>query len=203
MFFGFLLESDEDSILVFRGTQRTAEWIGNIYAVQQDYVHPQTGGKLGRIHTGFRGIADSIINPPVLEAVRQINPDKPCYVSGHSLGAALATLLALDIALAAPQLQPNLRVYVYATPRVGDPDFARSYAKILPNSFRVTNLADPIPTLPPTKLRSEFVHVGEDWSFLIQAGDILPNHIVDTYRRAVDAEVETNQARNFPLSGTT
>ena len=139
----------------------------------------------------------------MLEAVRQINPDKPCYVSGHSLGAALATLLALDIALAAPQLQPNLRVYVYTTPRVGDPDFARSYAKILPNSFRVTNLADPIPTLPPTKLRSEFVHVGEDWSFLIQAGDILPNHIVDTYRRAVDAEVETNQARNFPLSGTT
>ena len=203
VFFGFLLESDEDSILVFRGTQRTAEWIGNIYAVQQDYVHPQTGGKLGRIHTGFRSIADSIINPPVLEAVRQINLDKPCYVSGHSLGSALATLLALDIALAAPQLQPNLRVYVYATPRVGDPDFARSYAKILPNSFRVTNLADPIPTRPPTKLRSEFVHVGEDWSFLIQAGDILPNHIVDTYRRAVDAEVETNQARNFPLSGTT
>jgi len=60
----------------------------------------------------------------------------------------------------------------------------------------------PIPTLPPTKLRSEFVHVGEDWSFINQAGDVLPNHIVDTYRRAVEAEVETNQERSFPLSGT-
>jgi predicted lipase len=60
VFYGFLLESDEESILIFRGTQRTAEWIGNIYAVQQDYLHPQTGAKLGRIHQGFRGIADTI-----------------------------------------------------------------------------------------------------------------------------------------------
>ncbi|PSN19637.1 lipase [filamentous cyanobacterium CCP5] len=203
VFYGFLLESDDDSILVFRGTQRTAEWIGNIYAVQQGYLHPQTGEQLGRIHTGFRRIADTIINPLVVEAVRQINPDKPCYVSGHSLGAALATLIALDIALAVPPLQPNLQVYAYAGPRVGDPEFARSYAKILPNSFRIANLADPIPTMPPTKLQSEFVHVGEEWSFLTQSGDLLPNHIVDTYRRAVDAEAETNQPRRFPLSGTT
>ena len=195
------LESEEDSILVFRGTQRTAEWIGNIYAVQQDYINPNTGKSIGRMHNGFRRIADSIINPLAVDAVKAINPDKPCYVSGHSLGAALATVLALDIALAVPALQPNLQVYVYASPRVGNPEFARNYAKILPNSFRVTNLADPIPTMPPTKMRAEFVHVGENWAFINQGGDILPNHIVDTYRRAVNVEVETNQNRDFPLSG--
>jgi predicted lipase len=122
-------------------------------------------------------------------------------VSGHSLGAALATILALDIALAVPELQPQLQVYVYATPRVGNPDFSRSYAKILPNSYRITNLADPIPTMPPTRMQAEFVHIGEEWAFLSQGGDVLPNHIVDTYRRAINAEVESNQARNFPLSG--
>jgi predicted lipase len=200
VFYGFLLESADDSILVFRGTQRTAEWLGNIYAVQEDYLHPQTGESLGRIHRGFRSIADTIINPLAVDAVKAINPDKPCYVSGHSLGSALATILALDIALAVPELQPQLQVYVYASPRVGNPEFVRSYAQILPNSFRVTNLADPIPTMPPTKLRAEFVHIGEDWSFLTQRGDILPNHIVDTYRRAVNAEVETNQNRDFPIS---
>jgi predicted lipase len=156
---------------------------------------------LGNIHTGFRRIANSIINPLVVEAVKQINPNKPCYVSGHSLGAALATVLALDIALAVPALQPQLQVYAYASPRVGNPDFVRSYAKILPNSFRITNLADTIPTMPPTKLRAEFVHVGEEWAFLSQGGDILPNHIVDTYRRAVNAEAESNQSRSFPVSG--
>jgi triacylglycerol lipase len=201
VFYGFLLESDEDSILVFRGTQRTAEWVGNIYAVQQDYINPNTGASLGRIHTGFRRIADSIINPLAVDAVQQINPNKPCYVSGHSLGSALATILALDIALAVPELQPQLQVYVYASPRVGNPEFVRSYAEILPNTFRITNLADPIPTMPPTKLRAEFVHVGEEWAFITQGGDILPNHIVDTYRRAVNAEAETNQTRNFPISG--
>jgi triacylglycerol lipase len=201
VFYGFLLESDDDSILVFRGTQRTAEWLGNIYAVQQPYLDPSTGESLGNIHTGFRRIANSIINPLAVDAVRQINPTKPCYVSGHSLGAALATVLALDIALVVPELRPHLQVYVYASPRVGNVDFARSYAQLLPNSFRITNLADPIPTMPPTKLRAEFVHVGEEWAFLSQGGDILPNHIVDTYRRAVNAGAESNQTRNFPLSG--
>lgn len=201
VFYGFLLESEDDSILVFRGTQRTAEWVGNIYAVQQDYRHPQTGEHLGRIHTGFRSIADSIINPLAVDAVKAINPNKPCYVSGHSLGAALATILAMDIALAVPAIQPHLQVYVYASPRVGNPDFARSYAKILPNSFRITNLADPIPTMPPTRLKSEFVHVGEEWAFISQGGDVLPNHIVDTYRRAVNREAESNQFRNYPITG--
>ncbi len=201
VFYGFLLESDDDSILVFRGTQRTTEWVGNIYAVQQPYLDPNTGESLGNIHTGFRRIATSIINPLVVEAVKQINPTKPCYVSGHSLGAALATVLAMDIALVVPELKPSLQVYVFASPRVGNPGFVRSYAKILPNSFRITNLADPIPTMPPTKLRAEFVHVGEEWSFLSQAGDILPNHIVDTYRRAVNAEAESNQQREFPIAG--
>lgn len=201
VFYGFLLESDADSILVFRGTQQMAEWVGNIYAVQQDYLDPNTGESLGRIHKGFRRIANNIINPQIVDAVRNINPNKPCYVSGHSLGAALATLLAMDIALAIPELQPNLQLYVYASPRVGNPAFVSSYARFLPNSYRITNLADPIPTLPPTKLRSEFVHVGEEWSFITQAGDILPNHIVDTYRRAVNAGVETNQSRSFPASG--
>ncbi|MGG6237621.1 lipase family protein [Nodosilinea sp. AN01ver1] len=201
VFYGFLLESDDDSILVFRGTQRTAEWVGNIYAVQQPYLDPNTGESLGNIHTGFRRIADSIINPLVVEAVRQIDPSKPCYVSGHSLGAALATVLALDIALAVPKLRSSLQVYVYASPRVGNPEFVRSYARLLPNSFRISNLADPIPTMPPTQLRAQFVHIGEEWAFLSQGGDILPNHIVDTYRRAVNAEAESNQTRNFPVTG--
>jgi hypothetical protein len=29
----------------------------------------------------------------------------------------------------------------------------------------------------------------------------LPNHIVDTYRRAVNAEAESNQSRSFPITG--
>lgn len=201
VFYGFLLESPQDSILVFRGTQRMAEWLGNVYAVQRPYLDPNTGGELGMIHEGFRRIADSIIDPLAVDAVQKINPNKPCYVSGHSLGAALATLLALDIALKVPALQPQLRVYVYASPRVGNPDFVRQYAKILPNTYRITNLADLVPTMPPTKLRAEFVHVGEEWSFVSQGGDMLPNHIVDTYRRAVNGEVETNQPRNYPVRG--
>lgn len=48
-------------------------------------------------------------------------------------------------------------------------------------------------------MRAEFVDIGGAWAFLSQGGDILPNHIVDTSRRAINVEVKTSQPRNFPL----
>ncbi len=45
-----------------------------------------------------------------------------------------------------------------------------------------------------------YLHVGEEWSFLAQFGEVLLNHIVDTYREGLEQEVETNQARSYPIS---
>jgi hypothetical protein len=39
--------------------------------------------------------------------------------------------------------------------------------------------------MPPTRRQAEFVHLCEEWAFLSQGGDVLPNHLVDTYRRAI------------------
>ncbi len=197
VYYGFVLASKTANIIIFRGTQRTTEWIGDILLFQRDYK----GFANSKIHSGFADIYKKLAQQ-TREIASKLNPSLPCYISGHSLGSALATLAAFDLALNVPQLKPQIRLYTYAGPRIGNPNFAQLHSQMVPNSYRISNLADLVPLSPPTVFRKDvYVHVGQSWSFVTQFGDILPNHAVDTYRAAVDNEVETAQTRKYPNSG--
>jgi len=202
VYLGFVLTSKTRNIIVFRGTQRNTEWLYNFYARQQDYHNPTGGESLGKVHQGFVANYKSIVNPIPREVAKQLDPNVPCYITGHSLGSALAVLASLDLALNFPALKPQIQLYTYAGARVGDPAFARIHAQAVPNHYRIVNLADIVPLLPPIQSPGgTYVHTGEEWSFLAQNGDFLPNHVVDTYRQAIVRQVETNQQRTYPVSG--
>jgi predicted lipase len=202
VYLGFVLVSKTRNIIVFRGTQRNTEWLNNFYARQEDYRNPSSGEPLGRVHKGFVANYKSITNPLPHEIAKQLDPAIPCYITGHSLGASLAVLASVDLAFNLPALKPQIQLYTYAGARVGDPTFARIHAQSIPNHFRIVNLADIVPMLPPIQSPGgTYVHTGEEWSFLNQNGDFLPNHVVDTYRTAIVRRVETNQPRTYPVSG--
>ena len=114
-------------------------------------------------------------------------------MTGHSLGAAIATLVAFELVQAAPKLKDQIQLYTYAGPRVASPAFAKLHSQLIPNAYRVVNLGDTVPLVPPVTLGSSYVHLGQEWSFLAQYGDVLLNHVVDTYRAALEQEVETDQ----------
>jgi triacylglycerol lipase len=201
VYFGFVLSSKKHNIIVFRGTQRTIEWVLNINAVYATKESKVFSKSYGKIHPGFSTIYSNMA-AQTLEIAKKLNPSVPCYVSGHSLGAAIATLAAIDIAVNVPRLKKQVQLYTYASPRVGDPVFAREHNRVLPNSYRVVNLADAITLVPFTVFfKTEYVHVGEEWAFLAPNGDVMPNHVVDTYRSAIDKQVETNKPRTYPNSG--
>lgn len=190
VYYGFVLESDEHALVIFRGTQRQAEWINNITALHEDYRHETTQKTYGRVHAGFHAKYHELTHPTPLEIIRRLPPSKPCYISGHSLGGALATLTAIDAALHLPEHRPQLRLYTYASPRVGNVEFVNAYHQLVPNSYRIVNLADAVPLMPPRQLEGIYVHVGQKWSFLSQNEDVLPNHQIDTYRQAIEQEAE-------------
>lgn len=202
VYFGFVLSSPQAQIIIFRGTQRTTEWLLNLTALQ---INPQEEDKpqfSGRVHRGFVNIYRDLVTQ-TREIARKLDPTKPCYISGHSLGAAIATLAAMDLAITMPQLRPQLRLYTYASPRIGNPAFANAHSQLIPNHYRIVNLADLVPLVPSTMFFNNinYVHAGQEWSFLSQNGDLLPNHVVDTYRVAVEQNLETNKPRAYPVSG--
>ncbi|ALJ68774.1 MULTISPECIES: DUF2974 domain-containing protein [unclassified Synechocystis] len=200
VYLGFILSSPRRNLIVFRGTQTTMEWVNNLRAQQIPFTERRSGQYFGKIHQGFIENYLRIVSPIPREIAQQLDPAVPCYVTGHSLGASLAVLAALDLAVNLPNLRSQIQLYSYACPRVGDVTFAQLHSRQVPNSYRIVNLADVIPLLPPTTGLGTYVHVGQSWSFLSQGGDILPNHVVDTYQGAVDREVETDQSRDYPIA---
>lgn len=198
VYYGFLLTSPSAHLMIFRGTQRQAEWIKNVLAFQDDYLDPNTQTPIGQVHFGFHDFYNTYFAPLVKDAVKSLDPSKPLLVSGHSLGASLAALAAMDLALNLPALRSSLRVYTYGGPRLGNRAFVEAHSRLIPNHYRVVNLADVFPMLPLSKLATdEFVHAGEQWSFLSHQGDIMPNHIVETYRQAIEQGAETRGDAGF------
>ena len=196
LFIGYILTSKTNNIIAFRGTQTKAEWVQNLRAVQQEYRDLITGKSYGLVHRGFMDIVRQKIGNSLLEVVQQLDPTIPCYITGHSLGSAIATLTALEIALNVPQMREQIQLYTYAAPRVGNSDFTQAHNSLIPNSYRIVNQGDFVPLIPPVKINkpdsnAEYAHLGQKWAFLTQYGDVLLNHIVDTYSQAIAVESES------------
>lgn len=68
---------------------------------------------------------DSSLEPNITTAVRNMaaaHPGAPLYVIGHSMGAALATICAMDVKFKAGLT--DVRLYTFGSPRVGNDIFA-------------------------------------------------------------------------------
>ncbi|MCV9885644.1 lipase family protein [Metabacillus halosaccharovorans] len=140
--FGFIAESQDKIIVVFRGTRtfEDNESDQDLYQVQYPYVK-----NAGKTHRGFTCIYQSTRNQLISE-LSKLPTTKKLFIAGHSLGGALAVLAAFDFAVNTRFKHPF--VYTYGSPRVGDPYFASQFNKTVRNSFRIVNIHDIIPTLP-------------------------------------------------------
>jgi len=81
---------------------------------------------------------------------------KDLTLTGHSLGAALATLAAYDLG----STYTIQSVYNYGSPRVGNPAFSKAYNSKYSDHWRVTHSKDPIPHGPT--LGMGFYHVANE-----------------------------------------
>ena len=91
-------------------------------------------------------------------------PLQALYVTGHSLGGAMAVLAAVTILEKSPTWDPLLRgVYTYGQPAVGNADFAARSAEVLESHryFRHVYASDVVPHLPPTDC-GDFYHFGTE-----------------------------------------
>ena len=139
-----ILVSGESSIaLAFRGTEAMS--IRDIKADARANKRDCESG--GEMHSGFydafenvRSMVEGAINDPS-------HADKPLYVTGHSLGGAVATVAAKKLA------HPGgiAACYSFGAPRVGDDDWI---AEIRAPIYRLVNSADCVTMLPPS---NEFV----------------------------------------------
>lgn len=80
------------------------------------------------------------------------------FVSGHSLGGALATLCALDLKVTLGL--PDVRVVTFGSPRVGNYIFAKWFEEEIGPHWRFTHNRDIVPSVPPGYMG--FYHVAQE-----------------------------------------
>jgi hypothetical protein len=139
---GYLGVCDTHVVLAFRGSDPLTlpNWITDavVKLVQCDEYD-------GRVHHGFSSALRRTW--PKIEAVLEEVRDKPLFVTGHSMGGALAVLTACRLAKAG---KPPAATYTFGSPRLGDPVFCRGH--LLP-TYRVVNRLDLVPELPLASVR--------------------------------------------------
>src|SRR5581483_6191467 len=100
-----------------------------------------------RFHKGFMGAIAQVWGPiyTVVEAEMK-RKERPLWITGHSLGGALALLAAW---LFQRRMIPVHQIYTYGGPMIGNAEASQAFDREFPNKiYRYVNTDDPVPRLP-------------------------------------------------------
>jgi Lipase (class 3) len=147
--FGYvaLKEKEREVFIIIRGTRTTYEWFNNTATSYEVYT-TERGNKWGITTEGFYSIYTDL-RTEISEALKSFKGQfDHIFVSGHSLGGALATLAIPDLfdwSILAPA---KIDVYTFASPRCVDRPFAKKLNDSKVRHWRIANTEDIVPTLP-------------------------------------------------------
>lgn len=137
----------QDKVLhvVFRGTEGLDD-------VKIDLMEAQThlfpGNKKIFVHKGFLEQFQSIF-PELLETIDgAMDTVNTVHFSGHSLGAALATLAAGVFSPIIRSKRGLIKCHTIGCPRLGNAGFVDWFSGLVDESYRFLNFKDPVPLLP-------------------------------------------------------
>lgn len=164
----------------FRGSNDLKDVLTDIsaYKVKRDRFE-------GKLHNGFIDSWESL-RPFVLD---KVSKTKNVYVTGHSLGAAIATLCATELKVNKINLKP---VYTFGQPRIGNSDWKKYFDSTGVNLTRIVNGYDAVARVP----KLFYYHVGTP--FYMQDGKVLKsqptlftgfNVFGNSYNKANDHEM--------------
>jgi triacylglycerol lipase len=138
----YVVEDATDIIVVCRGTE-PSEW-SDISADLSINLAPSRGG-VGQVHIGFRTYTDKVW-PQVMKHVTSTREKKHLWLTGHSLGAAMATLMARRFALDNTLPIPTA-LFTYGSPRVGNRTYINAFNKLVQH-HRWVNAGDIVTKVP-------------------------------------------------------
>lgn len=160
--YGYMLRKGEEFVVALRGTDGLVEWLENGLFRPTVYQRvdaapiadlPAAGRQL-LVEQGFRQIYGTLVlkapadgaGVPLADAVAaRVGAAQRVTVVGHSLGAALSTLLAFELA---GTLGDRLSACLFASPKVGNQAFADLFEARVRDYRLFNSVIDVIPLVP-------------------------------------------------------
>jgi hypothetical protein len=206
-YFGKYNNSNE-YVLAFEGSQDNRDLLIDLQIAQ---LVPYKHYPDAKVHSGFwksyLAIADEIHKLLISYNVKNI------FVTGHSLGGALATIASLDIV---EELGiKNVSMVSLGAPRVGNAGYADLYASMLNNYYRLTHASDTVVHLPYMYLN--YKHIPHEIFYPKQTPETYSKRALKTPKKAsfvvydtlvyVECEMPeslkcANSRANYPLNFT-
>ena len=188
---------DGFAVIAFRGTQvfrLGRDPLSILDEIAEDFLTdlqiPLVPARIparGRVHRGFRNALDEIWEPlsDLVARLRRDDPGRALWLTGHSLGGALAILAAARL----PEVQG---VYVFGAPHLGDAGF-RAALPVRPVRFvHGTDLVTKVPVvglnLPPRIGRKGLLPILELLGIYRPIGDVVAFNRAGRIVRAADPD---------------
>ncbi|KAL2329473.1 hypothetical protein Fmac_017054 [Flemingia macrophylla] len=184
-----------DILITFRGTVTNQEWISNLMSsLTPAMLDPYNPRPQVKVESGFLSLytSDESYSKFGLESCREQllsevsrlmnkykgeNENLSISLAGHSMGSALAILLAYDLAELGLNKKSNLKcgdsnsevpvtVFSFGGPRVGNSEFKHRCDELGVKVLRIANVNDPITKLPGVVFNENFrVLLGGKYEF--------------------------------------
>lgn len=147
----YVLSDNYDVIIVCRGTEikQKSDVIADLNMRRSRFTQ-------GKVHKGFYNYVNHIWHP-VLEHAQQAKKEfRTLWIAGHSLGGAMATILAERFARL-ESCQTPTAIFTYGSPRVGNRQFINHFNSLPFVHHRWVNDGDIVTKVPMAPL---FYHCG-------------------------------------------
>jgi triacylglycerol lipase len=186
--FGFVILEQNHNVISFRGTQKLISKDTLLTDLRASMINIEWLDAEPNNPRGHRGFVNSY-NQVRRNLINRQYTNK-IYVTGHSLGGALATLAALDLKRNFPN--KDIVVYTFASPKVGDSTFATLFNNTLgAASERVFIEGDLVPRLPP---QESYEHVRDAHVLEDPGASFFEKHKISTIKERI-----ADEARRIPF----
>ena len=146
-----IMRDDHNMYLGFRGTEFILE------DVITDIKFGKVNNILGRAHEGFSHALDDVWED-IVPIIMSLKGDRQLYLTGHSLGAALATLCRIKLWYLFEM--PAIK-YTFGEPRSLDDKAAAKYNTLFKDDYRFVCNNDVVTRVPTRSMG--YSHCGEFW----------------------------------------
>ncbi|CAD5230028.1 unnamed protein product [Bursaphelenchus xylophilus] len=157
-----LIHAKKAIVLAFRGTTNIWQLLEELKAAFEKVEFLDEDH--GEVHPLFlKGVENVFINSelqPLLALLLEKYPDYEIYITGHSLGGALAGLTATWLSNIMPGIKDRIVLYTFGQPRIGTLQFVKYLASMNFTYYRVSN-GDDIVTCVATTLLG-YHHAGTE-----------------------------------------
>lgn len=160
----YIIENDEAIFILFRGTEDNPADIKLDMKALDQFTFSKASNMKGAVHEGFY-IAHIALRNFIRESLEESikkTPNKPVFITGHSLGGAIGHIAMYSLLTAKKMGLPvNLKsIYTFGAPRVGNKEFGMSYTQLAKELgvgvYNIANENDMVPHVPCT----DYNHAG-------------------------------------------